>query len=317
MSVSAAIAKLDAFVDRRVAEVAPFRATVTAIGSGLVQIQRQGAATAGTQSYARCVGFNLAVNDEVLCVNLSGQPVVIAKIQRAAPALYSLDAPIALSTGATINTGTGSPEGVVTAPVGSVYVRTDGAAGTVLYVKESGAGNTGWVAATTVNNTGYQTPPGPVILNATNVTALASQQCGARYLGMVPFDVSSVEVNVQVTTAAATITWAEVALASANSAAGGNLTLLGSATNVAATFNSTGTKTVTFSISVPAGTFLYFLFGSQATTPFQLRATLADEVGLGVHRLASTTRPSTMAAPTSFSTSTAITGAAWCPFRWS
>lgn len=42
-------------------------------------------------------------------------------------------------------TGAGSPEGSVTAPVGSLYTRTDGGAGTTLYVKESGSGNTGWV----------------------------------------------------------------------------------------------------------------------------------------------------------------------------
>ena len=42
--------------------------------------------------------------------------------------------------------GSGTPEGVVTAVVGSIYTRTDGGAGTTLYVKESGAGNTGWVA---------------------------------------------------------------------------------------------------------------------------------------------------------------------------
>lgn len=42
--------------------------------------------------------------------------------------------------------GNGSPEGVVTAAVGSIYTRTDGGALTVLYVKESGVGNTGWVA---------------------------------------------------------------------------------------------------------------------------------------------------------------------------
>lgn len=41
--------------------------------------------------------------------------------------------------------GTGSPEGVQTASVGSLYSRTDGGAGTSLYVKESGTGNTGWV----------------------------------------------------------------------------------------------------------------------------------------------------------------------------
>jgi len=42
--------------------------------------------------------------------------------------------------------GTGSPETVVTAPVGTLFLRTDGGAGTTLYVKESGAGNTGWIA---------------------------------------------------------------------------------------------------------------------------------------------------------------------------
>ena len=39
---------------------------------------------------------------------------------------------------------TGSPEGVLTAAVGSLARRTDGGANTTLYVKESGSGNTGW-----------------------------------------------------------------------------------------------------------------------------------------------------------------------------
>lgn len=42
--------------------------------------------------------------------------------------------------------GTGTPEAAVTAPVGSLYFRTNGGASTTLYVKESGTGNTGWVA---------------------------------------------------------------------------------------------------------------------------------------------------------------------------
>lgn len=42
--------------------------------------------------------------------------------------------------------GTGSPNGVLTANVGCLYLRTDGGASTTLYVKESGSGNTGWVA---------------------------------------------------------------------------------------------------------------------------------------------------------------------------
>lgn len=42
--------------------------------------------------------------------------------------------------------GSGSPEGKITAAVASTYRRTDGGAGTTLYVKESGAAATGWVA---------------------------------------------------------------------------------------------------------------------------------------------------------------------------
>jgi hypothetical protein len=42
--------------------------------------------------------------------------------------------------------GSGSPESVVTAPIGSLYTRTDGGASTTLYVKESGTGSTGWIA---------------------------------------------------------------------------------------------------------------------------------------------------------------------------
>lgn len=49
-------------------------------------------------------------------------------------------------TGVSVYTGTGSPEGVISAIVGSTYHRTDGGAGTSFYVKESGTNNTGWVA---------------------------------------------------------------------------------------------------------------------------------------------------------------------------
>jgi hypothetical protein len=42
--------------------------------------------------------------------------------------------------------GTGTPEGVVAAPVGTLFLREDGGAGTTLYIKESGTGNTGWAA---------------------------------------------------------------------------------------------------------------------------------------------------------------------------
>lgn len=42
--------------------------------------------------------------------------------------------------------GYGSPESVVSASVGSIYLRLDGGATTTLYVKTSGTGATGWTA---------------------------------------------------------------------------------------------------------------------------------------------------------------------------
>lgn len=45
-----------------------------------------------------------------------------------------------------VHTGTGSPETVLTATVGHLFLRSDGGANTTLYVKESGSGNTGWIA---------------------------------------------------------------------------------------------------------------------------------------------------------------------------
>lgn len=43
-----------------------------------------------------------------------------------------------------VKVGTGSPEGSVIAPVGTLYLNQTGGAGTTLYVKESGTGSTGW-----------------------------------------------------------------------------------------------------------------------------------------------------------------------------
>jgi len=46
--------------------------------------------------------------------------------------------------------GNGSPEGVVTANVGSLYSQLDGTTVTCVWRKGTGTGNTGWVAATVV-----------------------------------------------------------------------------------------------------------------------------------------------------------------------
>ena len=56
--------------------------------------------------------------------------------------------PVEFSTGPKVNAGSGSPESVVTAPTGSIWLRSDGGAGTSFYIKEAGAGSTGWQGIT-------------------------------------------------------------------------------------------------------------------------------------------------------------------------
>lgn len=51
-------------------------------------------------------------------------------------------------TGPEIIAGTGTPESVITARIGSIFMRADGGAGTSMYIKQSGTGNTGWAAVT-------------------------------------------------------------------------------------------------------------------------------------------------------------------------
>jgi hypothetical protein len=79
-------------------------------------------------------GTAVSLSDAKLTVDRTGDVTVIGSIK------------IGGSTGPTWTAGSGSPEGAVTAPVGSFYSRTAGGAGTTLYVKESGTGNTGWAA---------------------------------------------------------------------------------------------------------------------------------------------------------------------------
>jgi hypothetical protein len=104
---------------------------VGAVGAGLFT----GTATAGTN-----LDFNTG--------SASTSYTVVRNIRgpSSTPVLADLGVLLGSSSGPLIKSGTGTPEGNITAPVGSHWLRTDGGAGTSFYVKESGAGNTGWVA---------------------------------------------------------------------------------------------------------------------------------------------------------------------------
>ena len=140
----------------------------TAIGSAAVAalaVQQNGAAAtmtvANTASATNdCVtitnlgsGNSLVVNDETTpdstrfaVANNGRVGIGVAPDASIALTLDTSGMRLGGAAGPTITSGTGSPEGVVTAPIGSLFLNLSGGASTTLYVKTSGAGNTGWTA---------------------------------------------------------------------------------------------------------------------------------------------------------------------------
>jgi hypothetical protein len=150
---------------------------------------------------------------------------------------------------------------------------------------------------------------GLVPANLTAVTALTTGVTYFEYMGVAPKAYTSCSVLANVTTAAVTITWAEVAVFKGTPPlfTTASLTRLGSA-SVSATFNSTGIKSTAVTVATTPGDPLWVAFGSSATTPFQIRGVLADNLQSGVFQTG-TVQPS--AASTPFTTT--LGGAAAVP----
>lgn len=77
---------------------------------------------------------------------------------------------------ASITSSTGSPETVITANPGSIYLRYNGSAGSQVYVKESGTGNTGWAALVATGGSSLM-PTGTVIAYAGSATPTGYLAC--------------------------------------------------------------------------------------------------------------------------------------------
>lgn len=98
--------------------------------------------TSGTLTFRKT-----AQNTYAIETNSSGAPHRVVFASADGPTVWEFGGAIQLSTGVMILTGTGSPEGVVAAIIGSLYTRTDGGTLTTLYVKTAdGGGTTGWTA---------------------------------------------------------------------------------------------------------------------------------------------------------------------------
>lgn len=67
-------------------------------------------------------------------------------ITHAQPVSYvNIDGSYEFASGVKVMEGSGTPEGAITAPVGSIFLRRDGSTGTTTYTKASGTGSTGWI----------------------------------------------------------------------------------------------------------------------------------------------------------------------------
>jgi hypothetical protein len=116
------------------------------VGRGAGNISTNTAAGRSTLSNNTTGNSNTASGYNALYNNTTGNNnTALGKDAEAVSA--TADNQIAIRAGVTKwYSSAGSPEGAVTAGVGSMYTDNTGGAGTTLYVKESGTGNTGWVA---------------------------------------------------------------------------------------------------------------------------------------------------------------------------
>lgn len=82
------------------------------------------------------------------CVAADGSNTIFMEVSDTSTLNTAVTAPrfaFQAASDRTINSGAGTPEGVVEAAIGSTYHQRDGSASGVLWVKENGSGKTGWV----------------------------------------------------------------------------------------------------------------------------------------------------------------------------
>ncbi len=193
---------------------------------------------------------------------------------------------------------------------------TNWTASTETYATPGTSGNimqsdgTNWKSATSSDPV-FFTPHGLHAANLTAVTAITSTNSYFEYIGVAAKPYTTCTVLQNVTTAAATITWAEVAIFRGTPVLNGNasLTRLGY-TSVSGTYNSTGRKSTAVTLTGAfTGDNLWVAWGSQATTAFQVRGMLADDLQSGVFQTA-TIRPSLASSPqaTTLGGATAVPG---------
>ena len=102
------------------------------IAIGTIKAEKLNLSDIKLSTFTNDFGYSTATNDTI---QLPSQEKVTGLKSADSPKFSAINV-----TDVMILTGAGSPEGATTAVVGSVFLQTNGS----FYVKESGAGNTGW-----------------------------------------------------------------------------------------------------------------------------------------------------------------------------
>lgn len=157
----------------------------------------------------------------------------------------------------------------------------------------------------------YPRYPFPAIINSTSSSkTLVNTEAYANYYGKAGQALTQVTARLQVLTAGAGLTWAEIAVAKGTPAlaAGTNLTVVGYA-SVAAVINSLGSKSVAIPLTTPlvATDDLWFIYGVSATVtaPALWATSLGDPTQAGtILQNTASFRPSlNVGVPTAFTVS--------------
>jgi len=114
-------------------------------GLGLIVGQALSSIPADTLNFARDTDRGLDASSNFIRLRTADLATNLFRVDNAGSVWTN--GQVVLGNSCPIRAGSGSPEGVVTASPCALYLRTDGAAGSVLYVKERGSNTkTGWVA---------------------------------------------------------------------------------------------------------------------------------------------------------------------------
>jgi hypothetical protein len=200
------------------------RITTNVYGSGVYTLIVSDSDTAVVFSRDDVYGWQSPGELELSLVPVADDSIAIGTTAKRLSEVRTVD--LYVGAAVSITSGTATPEAAVTAPVGSLYLRTDGDGDTTIYSKVSGSGNTGWQAIHTDLLTGSKTHDFGSLADGAGETTTVTVTGAA--LG--DFAEASLSVDLQSMTMTAWVSAADTVSVRVQNESGGGPIDLGSAT---------------------------------------------------------------------------------------